>query len=401
MASHGIRDKVAIIGMGCTNFGEHWNKSTDDLLIDSSSAALASAGIALDDIDAFWLGTMGSGLSGLTLSRPLKIQHKPVTHVENYCATGSEAFRNACYAVASGAYDVVMAIGVEKLKDSGYSGLVVSAPASDGTQATVTAPASFSLLAPAYANKYEVDEAELKDVLTRIAWKNHRNGALNSRAQFKKEVSKETIAASPLIAGQLGIFDCSGVSDGSAAAIIVRVEDAHKYTDRPIYVKALSFVAGPAAGPIDPSYDYTTFDEVVHSANDAYKQAGITDPRAELAMAEVHDCFTPTELVLMEDLGFAERGTAWKEVLAGTYDLDGELPVNPDGGLKSFGHPIGASGLRMLFECWTQLRGEAGARQIPGVGQKDSVKTKALTHNLGGAPGACVSFVSVVGSELD
>ena len=401
MASHGIRDKVAIIGMGCTNFGEHWNKSTDDLLIDSSSAALASAGIALDDVDAFWLGTMGSGLSGLTLSRPLKIQHKPVTHVENYCATGSEAFRNACYAVASGAYDVVMAIGVEKLKDSGYSGLVVSAPASDGTQATVTAPASFSLLAPAYANKYGVDETELKDVLTRIAWKNHRNGALNSRAQFKKEVSKETIAASPLIAGQLGIFDCSGVSDGSAAAIIVRVEDAHKYTDRPIYVKALSFVAGPAAGPIDPSYDYTTFDEVVHSANDAYKQAGITDPRAELAMAEVHDCFTPTELVLMEDLGFAERGTAWKEVLAGTYDLDGELPVNPDGGLKSFGHPIGASGLRMLFECWTQLRGEAGARQIPGVGQKDSVKTKALTHNLGGAPGACVSFVSVVGSELD
>ena len=401
MASHGIRDKVAIIGMGCTNFGEHWNKSTDDLLIDSSSAALANAGITLDDVDAFWLGTMGSGLSGLTLSRPLKIQHKPVTHVENYCATGSEAFRNACYAVASGAYDVVMAIGVEKLKDSGYSGLLVSAPAGDGTQATVTAPASFSLLAPAYANKYGVDEAELKDVLTRIAWKNHRNGALNSRAQFKKEVSKETIAASPLIAGQLGIFDCSGVSDGSAAAIIVRVEDAHKYTDRPIYVKALSFVAGPAAGPIDPSYDYTTFDEVVHSATDAYKQAGITDPRAELAMAEVHDCFTPTELVLMEDLGFAERGTAWKEVLAGTYDLDGELPVNPDGGLKSFGHPIGASGLRMLFECWTQLRGEAGARQIPGVGQKDSVKTKALTHNLGGAPGACVSFVSVVGSKLD
>jgi acetyl-CoA C-acetyltransferase len=401
MASHGIRDKVAIIGMGCTNFGEHWNKSTDDLLIDSSSAALASAGIALDDVDAFWLGTMGSGLSGLTLSRPLKIQHKPVTHVENYCATGSEAFRNACYAVASGAYDIVMAIGVEKLKDSGYSGLVVSAPAGDGTQATVTAPASFSLLAPAYANKYGVDEAELKDVLTRIAWKNHRNGALNSRAQFKKEVSKETIAASPLIAGQLGIFDCSGVSDGSAAAIIVRVEDAHKYTDRPIYVKALSFVAGPAAGPIDPSYDYTTFDEVVHSATDAYKQAGITDPRAELAMAEVHDCFTPTELVLMEDLGFAERGTAWKEVLAGTYDLDGELPVNPDGGLKSFGHPIGASGLRMLFECWTQLRGEAGARQIPGVGEKGSVKTKALTHNLGGAPGACVSFVSVVGSKLD
>ena len=398
MASHGIRDKVAIVGLGCTNFGEHWDRSTDDLLIDASNDALASAGVALDDVDAFWLGTMGSGLSGMTLSRPLKIDHKPVTHVENYCATGSEAFRNACYAVASGAYDVVMAIGVEKLKDSGYMGLVVPSPAHDGTGSQLTAPASFSFLAPAYAEKYGVDPQEMKDVMTRIAWKNHRNGALNPRAQFRKEVPKETIACSPLVAGPLGIFDCSGVSDGSAAAIIVRAEDAHRYTDHPVYVKALSFVAGPATGPIDPSYDYTSFTEVVRSAEDAYQQAGITDPRAELAMAEVHDCFTPTELVLMEDLGFAERGFGWKEVLAGTFDLDGELPVNPDGGLKSFGHPIGASGLRMLFECWTQLRGEAGERQIASVA---AGKTKALTHNLGGGPGACVSFVSVVGSEPD
>jgi acetyl-CoA C-acetyltransferase len=398
MASHGIRDQVAIVGMGCTPFGEHWDRSTDDMLIQSSSEALASAGITLDDVDAFWLGTMGSGLSGLTLSRPLKIDNKPVTHVENFCATGSEAFRNACYAVACGAYDIAMAIGVEKLKDSGYSGLVVSSPANDGTSVTVTAPASFSFLAPAYANKYGVDNDELKDVLTRIAWKNHRNGALNPRAQFKKEVPKETIACSPLVAGPLGIFDCSGVSDGSAAAIIVRAEDAYKYTDKPIFVKALSFVAGPATGPIDPSYDYTSFTEVVASAQDAYQQAGITNPRAELAMAEVHDCFTPTELVLMEDLGFAERGMAWKECLAGTFDLDGELPVNPDGGLKSFGHPIGASGLRMLFEAWLQLRGEAGKRQISSIGKG---KNKALTHNLGGSPGACVSFVSVVGSEKD
>src|SRR6476659_4317168 len=396
MASHGIRDQVAIVGMGCTNFGEHWDKSTDDMLIESSSAALANAGIKLDDVDAFWLGTMCSGLSGLTLSRPLKIQHKPVTHVENFCATGSEAFRNACSAVASGAYDVAMAIGVEKLQDSGYSGLVVSAPANDCTSATVTAPASFSLLAPGYANKYGVDNDELKDVLTRIAWKNHKNGALNPRAQFRKEVSKETIACSPIVAGPLGIFDCSGVSDGSAAAIIVRAEDAYKYTDKPLFVKALSFVAGPAAGPIDPSYDYTSFTEVVRSAEDAYAQAGIEDPRAELAMAEVHDCFTPTELVLYEDLGFCERGTGWKEALAGTFDLEGELAVNPDGGLKSLGHPIGASGLRMLFECWLQLRGEAGKRQIASVGRGRKL---ALTHNLGGAPGECVSFVGVVGSE--
>ena len=392
MSSKGIMDRVAIVGMGCTEFGEHWDKSVDDMLIDASEAALKSAGVTIDQIDAFWLGTMGSGVSGLTLSRPLKIDYKPVSRNENMCATGSESFRNACYAVASGAYDMVMAIGVEKLKDSGYSGLVGSAPTSDGTASGTTAPASFSMLAPAYANKYDVEMPKLKEVMTRIAWKNHKNGALNPRAQFKKEVSMETIANSPLIAGNLGIFDCSGVSDGSAAAIIVRAEDAHKYTDKPLYVKALSFVAGPARGPLDPDYDYTTFDECVAVAKDAYQQCGITNPREQLAMAEVHDCFTPTELVLMEDLGFSKRGEAWQDVLNGKFDLDGELPVNPDGGLKSFGHPIGASGLRMLFECWLQLRGEAGKRQI------DNGKKLAMTHNLGGNPGNCVSFVSIVGS---
>jgi acetyl-CoA C-acetyltransferase len=293
---------------------------------------------------------------------------------------------------------MVMATGVEKLKDSGYSGLVVNMDGGDGTTAAMTAPAMFSLLAPAYAKKYGVDDAELKDVMARIAWKNHYNGARNPRAQFRKEVSKEAICASPLVAGPLGIFDCSGVSDGAAAAIIVRAEDAHRYTDKPIYVKGLAFAAGPAEGPMSPEYDYTTFTEVVRSAQDAYAQAGVTTPRAELAMAEVHDCFTPTELILMEDLGFAERGFAWKEVLAGTFDLDGELAVNPDGGLKSFGHPIGASGLRMLFEAWLQLRGEApperAIRSITEGGRK-----LALTHNLGGAPGECVSFVSIVGSE--
>jgi len=397
VASRGIRDRVAIVGMGCTAFGEHWDRSVDDMLIESTQAAMQSAGVGRDDVDAYWLGTMGSGTSGLTLSRVLRLEDKPVTRLENMCATGSEALRNACYAVASGAFDVAMAVGVEKLKDSGFSGLVGSPIPGDGTQTEITAPARFSLLAPAYAKKYGVGEDELKEVLTRIAWKNHHNGARNPRAQFRKEVSKETIAKAPPVAGMLGIFDCSGVSDGSAAALVVRAEDAHRYTDRPLYVKGLSFVAGPARGNIDPSYDFTTFPEVVSAARDAYAQAGVEDPRSEIAMAEVHDCFTPTELVLMEDLGFAERGAAWKEVLAGTFDLDGELPVNPDGGLKAFGHPIGASGLRMMFECWLQLRGEAPAeRRITSL---DKGRKLALTHNLGGQPGECVSFVSVVGSE--
>jgi acetyl-CoA C-acetyltransferase len=397
MASKGIRDKVAIIGMGCTAFGEHWDKGVPDLLIESTQAAMASAGVGRDDIDAYWLGTMGSGTSGLTLSKALRLDNKPVTRVENYCATGSEALRNACYAVASGAYEMAMAVGVEKLKDSGFSGLVSTPVPGDGTSSDLTAPAAFSLLAPAYAKRYGVDDTELKDVLARIAWKNHYNGARNPRAQFRKEVSQDAICAAPLIAGALGVFDCSGVSDGSAAAIVVPADQAHRYTDKPLYVKGLSFVAGPATGTSDPSYDFTTFPEVVASAADAYAQAGITDPRAQLAMAEVHDCFTPTELVLMEDLGFCERGFGWKEVLAGSFDLDGDLPVNPDGGLKAFGHPIGASGLRMMFECWLQLRGEAPEeRRIASVSQG---RTLGLTHNLGGRPGECVSFVSVVGSE--
>jgi acetyl-CoA C-acetyltransferase len=392
MSSHGIADRVAIVGMGCTPFGELFDKSIDDLLVDAVKETCASAGVPLADIDAFWLGTAG-GASGLTLSRPLSLT-KPVTRVENFCATGSEAFRNACYAVASGAYDVVMAVGVEKLKDSGYSGLVATRPAGDGTERSLTAPAMFSLLSEAYGSKYGIAPDELKRIIGRIAWKNHRNGALNPRAQYRSEVPMEKILAAPIVAGNLGVFDCSGVSDGSAAAIIVRAEDAHRYTDHPLYVKALSMVAGPASGPLDPDYDYTTFPEVVACAEDAYRQAGVTEPRAELALAEVHDCFTPTELVLMEDLGFAERGGAWKDVAAGSFDLHGDLPVNTDGGLKSFGHPIGASGLRMLFECWLQLRGEAGDRQITGD------RTLGLTHNLGGSPGECVSFISIVGTEL-
>jgi acetyl-CoA C-acetyltransferase len=393
MASKGIKDRVAIIGMGCTSFGEHWDKGPEDLLCEAAYEAYASAGIDPNDVDAYWLGTLGSGLSGLMLSEPLKIPYKPVTHVENFCATGSEALRQACYAVASGAYDVAMAIGVEKLKDSGFSGLVGNVPPNDGTPNTMTAPASFSLLAPAYFKKYGLDPKKGKEVLARIAWKNHKNGAKNPKAQFRKEVPIETILNSPKIADPLGIMDCSGVSDGSAAAIVVRAEDAHKFRKDPIYIKALSFVAGPGEGHSRTDYDFTTFPEVVATARDAYHQAGVTNPRAEISMAEVHDCFTPTELVLYEDLGFSERGTAWKDVEEGFFDLEGKLPVNPDGGLKSFGHPIGASGLRMMYEMWLQLRGEAGPRQIkqPKLG---------LTHNLGGAPGRCVSFVSVVGREV-
>jgi acetyl-CoA C-acetyltransferase len=395
MASHGIKDRVAIIGMGCTNFVEHWDLGLDDLVVKAADDCYASAGIPKDDVDAYWLGTAQGGMSGITLARPLQLQGKPVTRVENYCATGSEALRQAAYAVASGAYDIAMAVGVEKTKDSGFQGLNAAPPPNDGTGRTLTAAAMFSMVAPAYAERYGVDQRTMREVMTRIAWKNHANGARNPRAQFRKEVSPETIEKSPKVAGDLGVFDCAGVADGAAAAIICRAEDAHRYTDKPLYVKALSFVAGNGAGLTDPAYDYTTFPEIATCAADAYAQAGVTDPSAEIAMAEVHDCFTITELVLMEDLGFSPRGTAWRDVLDGRFDLTGGLPVNPDGGLKSFGHPVGASGLRMMFEAWLQLRGEATPER-----QITTDRTLALTHNLGGYPGEMVSFVSILGTEL-
>lgn len=395
MGSHGIIDRVAIVGMSCTRFAEQWGKGVDELIVEAAEGAFTSAGISRDDVDAYWLGTAQSGMSGLMLSRPLRVSGKPVTRVENFCASGSEAFRQAAYAVASGAYDVAVAVGAEKLKDSGYQGANAFPIPTDGTNRTVTAAAMYSMIVPAYAHRYGVEVADVKQSLARIAAKNHHNGSLNPRAQFRRQMTVEQLLAAPRVAGELSVFDCAGVADGGAAAVIVRGEDARRYTDRPLYVKALSLVAGDGRGVTDPGYDFTTFPEVVASAQDAYRQAGISDPRRAFAMAEVHDCFTPTEMILMEDLGFSDRGAAWKEIIDGVFDLDGELPVNPDGGLKSFGHPVGATGLRMMFEAWLQLRGEApGDRTIPDPG-----RTLALTQNLGGYPGEMVSFVSILGIE--
>ena len=197
MGSHGIKDRVAIVGMGCTRFAEHWDKGVDDLLIDASDEAFKSAGVVKDDVDAYWLGTAQSGMSGMMLAKPLQLEGKPVTRVENFCATGSEALRQAAYAVASGAYDVAMAIGVEKVKDSGYQGLNAFPIPTDGTNRTLTAAAMFSMVAPAYAKKYGVSDDEMKTVLAKIASKNHFNGARNPRAQFRREMSVEQLCGMP------------------------------------------------------------------------------------------------------------------------------------------------------------------------------------------------------------
>ncbi|HKF54254.1 MAG TPA: acetyl-CoA acetyltransferase [Blastocatellia bacterium] len=379
-----ISGEVAIIGMGCTKFGEHWDKSADDLIVDAAYEAFEDAGIEPGQVEAAWVGTLTSGISGLALSRPLKLQYIPVTRVENMCATGQDALRNATFAVASGAYDVVLVVGFEKLKDSGYSGLPGAASTVIG--AGNTAPGAFALAATRYFHDYRIGKEEL----AKISVKNHYNGARNKKAHFQKEITIEQAMKAPIIASPLGLFDCCPTTDGAAAAIITRAEIAPRFNKDYVLIKGMGLAVGPGNGRLDPGFNFTSFQETKAAARQVYDQCGIKDPRREVSMAEVHDCFTITELIIYEDLGFSEAGKAKQDIDAGTFTLHGELPVNTDGGLKSFGHPIGASGLRMLYEIYNQLLGRAGERQIKNM-------KLGLAHNLGGNPGMFTCSVIALG----
>jgi acetyl-CoA C-acetyltransferase len=381
--------------MGCVRFGEHFDKSIDDMMIDAAYEAYADAGIESKDIQAAWFGNLWSGHTGQILAAPLKLSYIPVTHTENACATGSEALRGACYAVASGACDIALALGVEKLKDTGFMGLPQTRPNATWSYrlSSMTAPAGFALMATRYFAKNKLSFEEGKKLLAQIAVKNHYNGSISPKAQFQKEISLEMAMKAPMIASPLGLFDCCPVSDGAAAAIVVRADMAKSFRPDPIYVKALQICQGPREGFMNPVYDYAHVEETRRAGVTAYAEAGIKDPAREISCAEVHDCFTITELTIMEDLQFSQEGKAPEDVAAGRYSLKGELPVNTDGGLKCFGHPIGATGLRMMYEVYKQLQGKADKRQIKNP-------TIGLTHNQGGEPGAAVVSVAIVGNEL-
>jgi len=387
----GIKDKVAIVGMGCTKFGENWEQDGDDLIVEAAYEALEDAGIELKDVQAAWAGTRYTGITGLRLSAPLKLQYIPVTRVENLCASGAEALRAATYAVAAGACDIALAIGFEKLKDTGLMGLPSTPIKVSPIQEYLFPPSNFSMMAVRYFEHHNIDPLEGKRLLAQIAVKNHHNGNLAPKAHFHQEITLEQAMNAPIISWPLGVFDCCGVSDGAAAAIITRADMAGNFRDDPIYIKALAICAGPRDGLISTNYDFTHIEENLRGGKMAYAEAGISDPFKELSVAEVHDCFTITELTIYEDLGWCPRGRAKDYIENGTFTLEGELPVNADGGLKCFGHPIGASGLRMMYEVYKQLQGKAGPRQVknPKLG---------LTHNLGGIPGGGVCSVCIVGN---
>jgi len=395
----GIKDKVAIIGMGCTKFGERWDVGAEELMVEAFEECIADSGLEKNDIEAAWLGTcleeVNVGKTAMPLAIALRLPMIPVTRVENYCATGTEAFRGACYAVASGAYDICLALGVEKLKDAGYGGL--PNPGSGAGTLTwqwwpnLSAPGSFAQLASAYTAKYNVSDQDLKRAMAHISAKSHDNGLLNPKAHLQKKITEEQVMAAPIIAHPLGLFDCCGVSDGAACAIVTTPEIAKKLRKKDfITVKALQIAlsSGQEVGYND--WDGDHFMTTTKCSTKAYEEAGIKNPREEISMMEAHDCFSITELVTMEDLHISERGNAIKDIMDGFYDLDGGVPCQVDGGLKCFGHPIGASGIRMLYEMYLQLHGRADKRQLenPKYG---------LTHNLGGFPFQNICSVSIIG----
>lgn len=398
MAS-GIKDKVAILGMGCSKFGERWDCDTEDLIVEAYQECLVDAGVETSQIDAAWFSTaieeVHVGKSGVPLSVALRLPNIPVTRVENMCASGTEAFRGAVYAVASGAADIALAVGAEKLKDTGYGGLPQrgAGPLNDMRVANASAPGGFAQLATAYAAKHNVDMDVVKKAIGTISVKSHENGAKNPKAHLQKEIGLETVLNAPMIAAPLGLFDCCGVSDGSAAAIVTTPEIARSLGKSDlITVKAMQLAVSNGQESGHNSWDGSYFLTTRKASERAYTEAGITDPRNQISMFECHDCFSITEMVTMEDLYISKEGEAWRDVLDGFYHADGQVPAQIDGGLKCFGHPIGASGLRMLYEMYLQLLGRADARQL-----KDPVF--GMTHNLGGAPHQNVSSVAIIGRE--
>lgn len=394
----GIRDRVVILGMGCSKFGERWDCDAEDLMVEAFEEALTDAGIAKNDIEAAWLATaieeQHVGKSGVPLAMALRLPYIPVTRVENFCASGTEAFRGAVYAVASGACDIALALGVEKLKDTGYGGLPQRSRGLINSMywPNLSAPGVFAQLASAYRAKHRVAADELKRAMAHISIKSHDNGALNPKAHLRNKINLDDVLKAPIVADPLGLYDCCGVSDGAACAIVTTPDIAKGLGNRDLVaVKALQLAVSNGVEAQHNSWDGSYFATTRIAAKRAYQEAGIRDPRKEVGLAEVHDCFSITELVTMEDLHISAEGKAIDDVLDGFYDSGGQVACQIDGGLKCFGHPIGASGLRMIYEVYLQMLDRAGERQ------RKLRCNFGLTHNLGGFTHQNVCSIAIVG----
>lgn len=381
-----MRD-VAVIGIGCTPFGEKWNSSFRHLFVEAGSLALEDANIAGEQIDSMYVGNMSAGrfveqehIGALIADYAgLASHHIPATRVEAACSSGGLAFRQAVISVASGIEDIVVAAGVEKMTDvaSGASVDTLAGAADREWEGFVgaTFPGLYAMIATAYMDRYPLS----REQLAQVAVKNHYNGARNPIAQFRQEITVDTVVNSTLVADPLRLFDCSPITDGAAAVVVAPIERAREFTDTPVRVLATAQASDTIT--LHDRRDICTLDASVAAGRWAFEMAGLS--QKDIDLVEVHDCFTIAEICAIEDLGFCKKGEAGVLTEQGVTALGGDLPVNTSGGLKACGHPVGATGIKQVCELVQQLRGEAGKRQVDGA-------EIGMAHNVGGT-GATVA----------
>ena len=374
-----MRD-VAVIGIGMTQFGELWDKSIKDIFVEAALKAIDSAGV--DHIDSMYVGAMSSGLFvgqehlGAVMADYLGMAPVPATRVESACASGGMAFRQAYLDVASGNSEIVLAGGVEKMND-GADVTATLATAADQEYEVyngITFPGLYAMIANAHMNEYKTT----REQLAAVAVKNHKNGFNNPNAQFRSKITIDQVLSSTLVADPLRLLDCSPVTDGGSAVILCSMDVAKKLKKPYIRVKASAQASDSIA--LYERDSFTTLKSVLKAAEKAYKQSGLKP--SDIDFAEVHDCFTIAEIVVFEDLGFCEKGCGGPAAEEGRTSLEGEIPINPSGGLKSKGHPVGATGIAQIIELYEQLTGSAGKRQV-----KDA--RIGLAQNMGGSGASC------------
>lgn len=381
--------EVAIVGAAETKFGK-CELSYRELAVEAARAALEDAGAEPGQVEALFLGSYSPGTFvhqehvAPLIASELGLSHIPSTRVENACASGATAFISGMMAIAAGLYDVVLVVGAEKMTSTPVAEttriLAEAADWENESKVGLTFPGAFALMAQAYLHKYGYG----REILDAVAIKNHANALANPYAQFHKAITAEDIAKSPMVADPLTLYDCSPISDGAAAILLVAADAARNFA-KPA-VRVLGFGQASDSLALYRRADLTTLPAARQAAQRAYRMAGVS-PR-DISLAEVHDCFTIAEIIATEDLGFFEPGEGGEAARAGATSRDGQIPVNPSGGLKAKGHPVGATGVGQLVEATFQLRGEAGGRQIDGA-------ELALTHNVGGSGATCV--VTILG----
>jgi len=380
--------EVAIIGVGMTKYGEHWNYGLKDLIAEAGINAIKDAGITGADIEMIIGGSMSSGMfigqehTGALFADYMGLNPKPAIRAEAACASSSVAMRVGYMAIASGLHDCVAVGGAEKMTDVyGSQATTTLAGAMDMDNEAffgLTFPGVYALIAKRHMYQY----GTTREQLAMVAVKNHANAFHNPKAQYQKKITIDDVLKSQLVADPLRLLDCSPIADGAACVILVPAEKARKYTDTPVYIKATTQASDTLS--LYMRKDITTMMATVQAAREAYKIAGIGPEKIQLA--EVHDCFTINEIVSIEDLGFCKKGEGGKMVESGQNEIGGKIPINTSGGLKAKGHPVGATGAGQIVEIVEQLRGEAGKRQVSGA-------ETGLTHNVGGSGSTVVVHI--------